>query len=476
MRWPCSCLLAAALLAAGAVTTRHPSGAAADDLPGFPPRPAYQSEFRGAGSCAAAACHNGNGAPGEKGSEYSTWVVNDKHTHAFEVLSNEQSLRIEKNRPKPTWDKAGHPETDALCLNCHVMPGIEPLAAGGDKPPRRKLFGLDDGVSCEACHGAAGGWLTQHYTAAWRDKTPEQKEAAGMKNTKDLGARAEMCVRCHVGNGDIDVNHDLIAAGHPRLAFEYAAFHANMPKHWDVRKDKEEHPDFEAHLWALGQAVSAKAALELLAHRADEKNKRPWPEFAEYDCFACHHDIQAQSWRRDRTFGDAPPGTIPWGTWYYSLVAEAAPGRAGKDVQTGLDALAKEMMSLRPDRTKAATRAKTVAELFGKQVQEADGEKWDAQATGARLRQVAADGRQVSAKSWDGAAQVYLALVALRAARADLDPRFDPTALKPELLEMRCLLSFPTAPATGPWYDSPRDFSPVKFRQALESARRGLPD
>jgi hypothetical protein len=460
-----------AVLLGGAALTRLPAGA-----PAAPPSSAAKYELRGAGSCAAAACHNGNGAPGEKGSEYTTWVLHDPHSHAFEVLYGERSLRIEKNRQRPLGVSEDHPESDPLCLNCHVMSGIEPLSAGGEKPPRRKLFGADDGVSCEACHGAAGGWLTRHYTDEWRGMSPKEKSDAGMTNTKDLRVRAELCVRCHVGTGDIDVNHDLIAAGHPRLAFEYAAFHANLPKHWDIRTDKKEHPDFEAHLWALGQSMSAKAALELLAHRADAKNKRPWPEFAEYDCYACHHDIKAQSWRRDRTFGDAPPGTLPWGTWYGALVTEAAGSESRKDVQTSLDALAGLMMKPRPDRAEAASRAAKLAELLGKQVREAERGVSDSQGVGKLMRQVAADESRVSTKSWDGAAQVFLALAALRAARADLDPHFVPSALKGELLEMRGLLRFPPAPPTGPWYDSPRDFSPEKFRQALEGARRGLPD
>ena len=182
-----------------------------------------------AGSCAAAACHNGNGAKGDRGSEYTTWVLHDPHSRAFEVLYGKKSLQIEKNRQRPPGVKEDHPESDPLCLNCHVQPGIEALADNGGRLPRRKAFALEDGVGCEACHGAAGGWLTQHYTAAWRARTPAEKEAAGMANTKDLRVRAETCVRCHVGEGDLDVNHDLIAAGHPRLAFEYAAFQGNMP-------------------------------------------------------------------------------------------------------------------------------------------------------------------------------------------------------------------------------------------------------
>jgi hypothetical protein len=226
----------------------------------------------------------------------------------------------------------------------------------------------------------------------------------------------------------------------------------------------------------LGQAVSAKAALELLAHRAAPKNKRPWPEFAEYDCYACHHDIPAESWRRDREPAGTPPGSTPWGTWYHALDLEAAGPEGQKDIRTGVTALAVQMGKPRPDRPEVASRATKLADGLGKQVGESDRLRWDAPGVGKLLRQVAEDERKVSGRGWDGATQVYLALTALNAARTDLDPRFGPSTLKEELLDMRRLLRFPSALPSGPAYDSPRDFRPEEFRKTLERVRRGLHD
>src|SRR3546814_12490388 len=42
-----------------------------------------------------------------------------------------------------------------MCLGCHATP-----AAGGSRGSR---FQTSDGVGCEACHGAASGWLSSHY-------------------------------------------------------------------------------------------------------------------------------------------------------------------------------------------------------------------------------------------------------------------------------------------------------------------------
>ena len=123
-----------------------------------------------------------------------------------------------------------------------------------------------------------------------------------MRPTKDLLARGETCAECHVGLGSADVNHDLIAAGHPRLNFEYGSQLAKLPKHWRVDDDKARHPDYEAKVWALGQVLAAKASLDLLESRASrslpDDSTTPWPEFAEYSCFSCHHELARPSWPR----------------------------------------------------------------------------------------------------------------------------------------------------------------------------------
>src|SRR5262249_35051891 len=150
-----------------------------------------------------------------------------------------------------------------------------------------------DGIGCESCHGTAQQWLGVHYARDWRNKSDDEKRTLGFQPLKGLGERAHLCVSCHVGDVNKEVNHDLIAAGHPRLNFEFGAFQAIMPKHWP---DEGTHgqPDFEARAWAVGQVVSAQAALALLKHRAST-TRSPWPEFAEYECFACHHDLREPS-------------------------------------------------------------------------------------------------------------------------------------------------------------------------------------
>src|SRR5205807_4323806 len=127
----------------------------------------------------------------------------------------------------------------------------------------------------------------------WGNLSAHQKQELGMWDTQSLEGRARACATCHVGAPGREVNHDLIAVGHPRLRFDFGAAHTRLPQHWDRRKDLQRYPDLEARAGAVGQVVSARAALELLVFQADDsvakKNPPPWPEFAAYDCAACHH-------------------------------------------------------------------------------------------------------------------------------------------------------------------------------------------
>src|SRR5262249_36477726 len=167
-----------------------------------------------------------------------------------------------------------------------------------------------DGVGCESCHGPSARWLGPHTTIDWRQESRPVKEGLGLYDTKTLARRAEICAGCHVGDRSRnglparDVNHDLIAAGHPRLTFELASYLDNVPAHWD-EQDENSGPvgpnqrakDFSIRAWAIGQWASENAALDLTAGRAEVPGA-PWPELSEYDCFACHHDLRDDPWRR----------------------------------------------------------------------------------------------------------------------------------------------------------------------------------
>lgn len=440
-------LASAAVLVAWAI---FPELQGADQGPAQAAASAKDLRWQGVSSCAATACHHQNGPKGSKGSEYTTWITCDRHAQAWSVLFDDRSRYIQKNLEGLKDLKDAHPEKNPLCLNCHAMNVPEPLRGPG--------FSLADGVGCEKCHGPAEKWLSVHHTREWRGKSVQEKQALGMYPTKDLLSRAQLCLPCHVGTPDMEVNHDLIAAGHPRLNFELGAYLANSPRHWRASDDKARYPDFEARAWALGQALAVQASLELLAARAAAKD-RPWPEFAEYDCFACHHDLREPSERQKRGHGKQFPGTLPLSAWYSAMVPEALdlrkPGPPTRQtVLSNLKDLGDLMSKPLPDRVAVVQKARGTALLLNPCVTQLSRTTLDR----ASLVKLQAALRPVEGappgSNWDALAQRYLALAAIHQALGDLTPAETDPEGKRTLDTMRKQLEFPRG------FNSPRSMEP----------------
>jgi len=251
-----------------------------------------ESPYIGAGSCSASACHNNQPSLGVAGSEYAIWATRDPHARAYESLFNEKSIAIQQ----ALGSKIPSHE-DGRCLKCHVSPQVD-----APMPAHFKT----DGVSCETCHGPARQWLDVHHLDSWKRRSAAEKQQFGMRDMNSVESRVKACTPCHVGSSHIDINHDLIAAGHPRLFFEFTAFHEHMPRHWSEEKNRIA-TDFEARAWIAGQLLTAHASLELLANRAGDA-KKGWPEYAENDCASCHHDLQANRAKNLRK-----PGALSFG-------------------------------------------------------------------------------------------------------------------------------------------------------------------
>ncbi|HET9468638.1 MAG TPA: multiheme c-type cytochrome [Vicinamibacterales bacterium] len=292
--------------------------------------------YTGPGSCAASSCH-GSVRPvaGSRilQTEYTTWVVQDKHAQATEVLNNAVSLRMAKILG------IGRPDTEQKCLTCHAV----------DAPAQQRARSYTaEGVSCEACHGPASGWLGPHTTRGW---THAQSVAAGMYDTKDLVRRTEKCASCHIGGGDKSVDHEMIAAGHPDLVFDLEAFSAAMPRHW-----RTEDPWQNVRSWSVGQIVQLREGLERLAQRS---KSGVWPEYAELDCFSCHHSLTRaeNSWRQELGYTNRRPGNPPWNHARYAIarhVARVADPGAADSLDSQIQSLAGEASKLQTDRARLA--------------------------------------------------------------------------------------------------------------------------
>jgi hypothetical protein len=385
--------------------------------------------WRGVSSCAAASCHGGTQV-GSKGSELTTWASTDPHARAYAVLFDERSRHIVKNYYQLTDIRDSHPEKRSLCLRCHLSGDVVHETT---VPTRFHA----DGVSCESCHGPAESWLTRHYRAEWKRLSPQEKAATGFRITKDVLTRAQDCTTCHVGTAAAEVNHDVLAAGHPRLAFEFASFQAIYPKHWRAADDRQRFPDFEARSWAVGQIVAAKASLDLLAARAGNSDA-PWPEWAENRCYGCHQNLQARPSARK---SGAEPPLMQWNEWY---VAEI-PTVMGSVNRPELP----ELVALRAELGRNFPRRDVVGPLASR----ASGQLADwlrqplppmkPSEVGTLLNNRLTALADKSADDWDRAAQDYLAAAALHHALKDMDPRFDDPAARAALRNRLRELAFP---------------------------------
>jgi hypothetical protein len=298
----------------------------------------------GMSGCLAAACHGG---PAEKAlagqidghtwqSSGTCWAAADPHGVAYSLLTDAplRPVRVTAAQIMASYAKEapGKKATeDARCVACHTNPALARPELMAD-PHSRQLRA--EGVSCEACHGNAGKWVSEH--TAWRGPRDKVYEEGGMVRLYDLGERAANCAGCHVGAPADparglpvrDMNHDMIAAGHPRLNFDFAEYVRRLPKHWQ-EKDRTTEPNSPRTVnplkeWYVGRVAHAEAACKLLADRAGRSmhgdKASPWPEFAEFNCAACHHHLSVDdkkaphaNWRRTADYlGDRPPGSIPW--------------------------------------------------------------------------------------------------------------------------------------------------------------------
>lgn len=417
----------------------------------FPVGMNEEARFEGSASCNGRACHN-RPTDGPEGHEMIVWLDKDPHAQAYGVLLNDQSRKIMANLG---MRQPAH-ETK-LCLDCHTL--NPPETARGEK------FAVDEGVSCEACHGAAQRWLQAHLSAEWRHQSAAVKSRAGLTDLTSAHNRAQICASCHIGSAEKEVNHDLIAAGHPHLTFEMAAFQANLPKHWNIRRENQREPGLEARLWLVGQVVAASTQAKLLAQRA--RHSAVWPEFAEYDCFACHHDLQHQGWRQNQ-LAAGRAGSFPWATWNLSMTDALTRVVGGPDpapARQALDELSRIMDHPAPDRARVALSADAAASALHAWAKQLDRLDSSPDTVALLLRLTANLDPKPAARHWSGAFQRYLALNALYKTLARMHNDTDPV-LAALLEQYYQKLLFP------PKTDSPRDYTGDKVEALLLQIRQ----
>ena len=377
--------------------------------------------YTGTTPCAFSDCHGSVTATDNPDSpidqnEYYTWLKRDRHAKAYEVLQKARSAHILKNL-KIAENAEAHPR----CLACH--------AVNVPADQRGKYFQIAEGVSCESCHGPAKQWLGPHR------RQGQGYEAAlelGMYDTKNLRKRAEKCLSCHLGDEQRNVDHALIAAGHPDLLFELDTFSALMPPHW---RESQKEAWLGARQWAIGQAVALREAAKQLARRAG--TSPVWPEFAEFECFACHHTIQgtasayyqpgqegllepgagwAPSWRQARGYqgrAGAPPWNASRSVVFRHFVRAALPDAApALDKELAFLAEQLQLLTAADPKTIAAS-ATQLARLVDQLLTQVEQTELTLPLVMTVLKNIVADQRLIALAGVRGAEQVVMAVDAL---------------------------------------------------------------
>ncbi|MFL6247523.1 MAG: multiheme c-type cytochrome [Thermoanaerobaculia bacterium] len=310
---------ATATLIAAALIAQQPSSPPAQRLT---PNaiPAQPGHYIGVGSCVNSGCHGSTeplNASGVLQNEFYTWLNKDRHAGAYNILLTDRSARIARNMhlKNKAWE-------EKVCLDCHTTNVPEAQVAGA--------VDIEDGIQCEMCHGPASGWRAEHTEEGW---THEQSVARGMIDLRDLPVRAHTCHRCHVGSAEKEVDHELIASGHPVLAFELDNFTESMPPHWTPGRDTH-----GVRAWSVGQVMKFRDSLGNLARhaRGDE-----WPEFSEMSCENCHHDLKDSGWRQERGWPDRA-GLPAWSPQHWAMLRLLI-GRVSTGSRDELDPLVRQI-------------------------------------------------------------------------------------------------------------------------------------
>lgn len=357
------------------------------------------------------------------------------------------------------------------CLRCHAtwpMGSVHPLGK-----PHHPVVDLNLGVSCQGCHGPASKWNGAHSKMWWRRVSNEAKSKLGFIDLRDSVVKAEVCTSCHVGSAKEErfVRHEWYAAGHPPLpGFELASFSAQMPAHWKPLREKEDFegrtatsapvpdgaadrvvlninisdadikPSYqEANFGSLKPGpfadqprtrevlVSAAVVLRSYVNLAGDhaaaaaEGRQAWPEFALYDCAACHHELRRREGLAARPMRRGPPGRPPFPLWPSALFDLAAqhlvaeePASEGRlnELRTSLHDL-ERAYTARPfgDAKQIAAAANKLAPQLDALCGELGKSRFDDQATRRALTLLVTEGRaEIDLRDYSTARQVAWAI------------------------------------------------------------------
>jgi hypothetical protein len=337
-----------------------------------------------------------------------------------------------------------------------------------------------EGVSCEACHGPAGRWLVAHAEQGWKTRGND----LGMIDLADPFVCATTCADCHVGgsptpDGAIrEVTHDLIAAGHPRLAFELRSYKRAQPPHWRDRFAAAEGDSDETgplDEWAqgrLGTLTNFLGQVESQSQAAATRDRGPtagvWPEFTSFDCYGCHRPaLLAGATRPGGIRPRAPPGSPRLEPMYWTNLDAILPPEA-------IEPLSRARIPI--DRQWTAMPDPTVLSAAIHAIEEARPRLHEHLATLSAGHIAQRIARGTNATSWAEAVSALGGLEALVDREAAAGRLTNETQVRSRLASLHRLLEFPIESVDGnaERFSSPRGYDAEAAAAYLRSIAAAL--
>lgn len=397
---------------------------AASELP-LAAAPVDRAVHQGVASCAGSTCHGRQEATGPRvrQNEVISWSdpasLTGVHSRAWKVLNDPRAQAIGRRLG------IANVATSKECISCH----------GDPAPVRGPKWQQSDGVGCEACHGGADRWLASHASVK---ASHADNVANGMWAVNDPAVRASVCLDCHFGSDKPGqfVFHRIMAAGHPRVAFELDLF-TSLQRHHDEDADYAARKTVAGGVktWAVGQAMAVERALSLLPTASARVTG---PDYYFYDCRSCHRtfsdDPAASIVARTNGWRPIPPGQPVWNDEQMIMLAAAA-RVAAPDVARSFDSQSRAFhTALGGDRAGAMKAAATLKATAATLARRFAGTSFDRAQTFALIDAVLV-GNAPAYTDYQGGAQAVMAADTLLSAlvTAGQVDRGAAMALRPDL-------------------------------------------
>lgn len=170
----------------------------------------------------------------------------DKHKNSVDDISDSEDAR--KYAELSGIGAANYLKGTSKCMECHGT-----IISG------KEAKDVEEGVSCESCHGPGSGYKDVHQEGKYAPGTirPGYTKSLplGLLDLKqNVDVRARMCVHCHYLT-----DQKILAAGHPSgEKFNYKSGMKSVAKHWrhPITDEDQDLKSFAAAKKARGPAVA----------------------------------------------------------------------------------------------------------------------------------------------------------------------------------------------------------------------------